>query len=253
MPFSVRTRFEIFKRDDFTCQYCGRKSPEVVLEADHIVPQCDGGSDDVINGRTSCWECNHGKAGVPLAELVTGEDPHDRSILLLERERQLREYNAVLEHIREQRDIDVWELWGHWQWQRGFKSDQELNTAPKRDTGWLRNVLDHCPKQQIQSFMDYAIFRGFDDDLRYVKGCVRNWRQEEHAPPALPEQSNPDDTSIDEQIAAYVRATALEEVLVAMRDEEAIRRNVGHCQHSPTCGSFIDCVLLSVRMRFDAS
>jgi 5-methylcytosine-specific restriction endonuclease McrA len=38
LAVSVRTRFEVFKRDDFTCQYCGRKSPDVVLEADHIVP-----------------------------------------------------------------------------------------------------------------------------------------------------------------------------------------------------------------------
>jgi hypothetical protein len=30
MALSVRTRFEVFKRDEFTCQYCGRKSPDVV-------------------------------------------------------------------------------------------------------------------------------------------------------------------------------------------------------------------------------
>lgn len=31
-------RFEVFKRDSFTCQYCGRKAPEAVLNVDHIKP-----------------------------------------------------------------------------------------------------------------------------------------------------------------------------------------------------------------------
>lgn len=35
---SKKTRFEVFKRDSFTCQYCGRSAPEVVLQVDHIKP-----------------------------------------------------------------------------------------------------------------------------------------------------------------------------------------------------------------------
>lgn len=26
-----KTRFEVFKRDSFTCQYCGQKAPDVIL------------------------------------------------------------------------------------------------------------------------------------------------------------------------------------------------------------------------------
>lgn len=58
---SQKTRFDVFKRDDFTCQYCGRKSPEVILEVDHITPRSEGGNDDMGNLITSCRECNHGK------------------------------------------------------------------------------------------------------------------------------------------------------------------------------------------------
>lgn len=36
-------RFEVFKRDSFTCQYCGRKAPEAVLNVDHIKPVASGG------------------------------------------------------------------------------------------------------------------------------------------------------------------------------------------------------------------
>ena len=35
---SKKIRFEVFKRDKFTCQYCGKTAPNVVLEVDHIEP-----------------------------------------------------------------------------------------------------------------------------------------------------------------------------------------------------------------------
>ena len=36
---SKKIRFEVFKRDQFTCQYCGKQAPNVVLEVDHITPR----------------------------------------------------------------------------------------------------------------------------------------------------------------------------------------------------------------------
>jgi hypothetical protein len=63
---SKKTRFEVFKRDEFTCQYCGKKAPNVILEVDHINPKSKGGSDKILNFVTSCRECNRGKRDVPL-------------------------------------------------------------------------------------------------------------------------------------------------------------------------------------------
>ena len=60
-PISNKLRFEILKRDGFTCQYCGRKAPEVELEIDHIVPVAKGGSNEIDNLITACHECNNGK------------------------------------------------------------------------------------------------------------------------------------------------------------------------------------------------
>lgn len=54
-------RFEVFKRDKFTCQYCGAKAPDVVLVLDHLHPHAKGGDDTVINLITSCEPCNNGK------------------------------------------------------------------------------------------------------------------------------------------------------------------------------------------------
>ena len=44
---SNKIRFEVFKRDNFTCQYCGRKAPEIVLNVDHIEPVSKGGTNDI--------------------------------------------------------------------------------------------------------------------------------------------------------------------------------------------------------------
>lgn len=168
---SVRTRFEVFKRDNFTCRYCGRTSPEVVLEIDHIVPVCEGGTGDPINLAVSCWECNRGKSGVPLSEVMTGEDPHDRAVLILERERQLREYNEVLVASREQRDANAWDLIRYWQ------NNPKVCDFPRREYVWLMNTLEWLPPESIRGLMDIAIQKGIDE-FRYVKGCVRNLREQ---------------------------------------------------------------------------
>lgn len=60
-PLSKKMRFEVFKRDKFTCQYCGRMSPDVILEVYHIKPVAEGGTNDLINLVTSCRDCNRGK------------------------------------------------------------------------------------------------------------------------------------------------------------------------------------------------
>lgn len=59
---SKKVRFEVFKRDNFKCQYCGKCAPEVVLNVDHIHPVSKGGEDDMMNYVTSCVDCNSGKS-----------------------------------------------------------------------------------------------------------------------------------------------------------------------------------------------
>jgi HNH endonuclease len=58
-PISPNTRFEVFKRDLYTCRICGRKGVELVL--DHVKPVCRGGTDEMENLQTLCVECNQGK------------------------------------------------------------------------------------------------------------------------------------------------------------------------------------------------
>ena len=65
---SKKTRFEVFKRDSFTCQYCGAKAPDVILEVDHINPIAEGGTNDILNLITSCRNCNRGKSKTKLSD-----------------------------------------------------------------------------------------------------------------------------------------------------------------------------------------
>ncbi|WP_127121272.1 HNH endonuclease [Chryseotalea sanaruensis] len=49
------TRQNIFKRDNFECQYCGTKRD---LTIDHVIPRAKGGKDSWTNLVTACKRCN---------------------------------------------------------------------------------------------------------------------------------------------------------------------------------------------------
>ena len=66
----LRLRFEILRKYNFTCQYCGRKSPEVILEVDHKFPKSKGGLNKIENYIVACRECNIGKGDIILKELL---------------------------------------------------------------------------------------------------------------------------------------------------------------------------------------
>jgi len=87
---SKRLRFEVFKRDAFTCQYCGRKAPDVILEVDHIEPVSKGGKTDILNLVTSCYDCNRGKSNVKLSDDSVVERQKKQLVELNEKREQLK-------------------------------------------------------------------------------------------------------------------------------------------------------------------
>jgi 5-methylcytosine-specific restriction endonuclease McrA len=56
------TRFNVFLRDRFTCQYCGERFPSSALTFEHVVPRSKGGLTTWSNIVTACQPCNTGKA-----------------------------------------------------------------------------------------------------------------------------------------------------------------------------------------------
>lgn len=65
MAVSKRLRFEVLRRDNHTCRYCGERGPGVKLVIDHVTPETLGGTDDPANLVTACEPCNSGKSSVP--------------------------------------------------------------------------------------------------------------------------------------------------------------------------------------------
>lgn len=94
MGLSKRTRFEVFKRDGFTCQYCGQTPPTVILEVDHINPRANGGTDVVINLITACFDCNRGKADKKLGDI---HPRPDADLKYLETQQEIVEAKRYLE------------------------------------------------------------------------------------------------------------------------------------------------------------
>jgi hypothetical protein len=105
-PLSRTTRFEVFKRDDFTCQYCGRHPPEVLLEVDHVIAVAEGGDDSEGNLITACADCNRGKGARSLKAVPMSFAA--RTVDIEEREQQLAAYSEALRVRAERIEREAW-------------------------------------------------------------------------------------------------------------------------------------------------
>ena len=62
IPRKLRyNRMNVFRRDNFTCQYCGKGFKPGELTLDHIIPRSKGGVLNWLNSVASCFECNNKK------------------------------------------------------------------------------------------------------------------------------------------------------------------------------------------------
>lgn len=132
---SKKTRFEVFKRDSFTCQYCGGKAPDVLLHVDHIRPVAAGGDNSLMNLVAACASCNSGKGATALS---------DGSAVAKAR-RQIEELQARREQI---------ELMMEWQsGLAGLKDETADSVAAlwhNRAIGWTANETG---KQAIRKWL----------------------------------------------------------------------------------------------------
>ena len=64
----VFTRRNLYRRDKYTCQYCGCKPGSEELTIDHILPRSRGGKSTWENCVLACVKCNHKKSNMTPAE-----------------------------------------------------------------------------------------------------------------------------------------------------------------------------------------
>lgn len=164
---SKRLRFEVFKRDLFTCQYCGATPPDVVLEIDHIEPVAAGGGDDEGNLITACFDCNRGKSAVSLR--VAPEALSARSARIAEAEAQLAGYRAIMREVEERKEDDAWNV-----------VDALFGTSTTTQARFqsIRRFLERLPFDEV---VDAArIARGakpWSDPVRFKYFCGVCWRK----------------------------------------------------------------------------
>jgi hypothetical protein len=104
---SKKLRFEVFKRDSFKCQYCGKCAPDVILHVDHIHPVSKGGENDILNLITACADCNGGKSDRLLSDQSVMAKQRAQLEELNERREQLEQMLAWREGLTEIDDIAV--------------------------------------------------------------------------------------------------------------------------------------------------
>ena len=172
MSVSKKMRFEVFKRDGFICQYCGKTPPDVTLEIDHINPKSKDGKDDINNLVTACFDCNRGKSNVELTKIPnTLKDNLD---ILKEKELQVKEYNKFVDKIQKRIQKDVEEVaniyteyYKEWSCSDTFKIQ-------------IRNFIRKLGKLEVIDAMEQACIRmgiwedGCNRALKYFCGICWN-------------------------------------------------------------------------------
>ena len=108
VAISKKTRFEVFKRDGFKCQYCGAHPPAVLLHVDHITPVSRGGCNDEDNLITSCEPCNLGKGARALTAVP--KSLSQKAAETQEREAQILGYSEILDSKRSRLERESWRV-----------------------------------------------------------------------------------------------------------------------------------------------
>jgi hypothetical protein len=142
---SKKTRFEVFKRDGFVCQYCGSHPPEVILEPDHINPVANGGGNDMDNLVTSCFDCNRGKSARLLT--VVPKSLKERATEVKEREEQIAGYREVMQASLDRIEDDMWAV-------ADTLIPKSSADGMRRD--WLQSIKTFNSKMDLHQVIDAA-------------------------------------------------------------------------------------------------
>lgn len=107
-------RRSLWRRDDYTCQYCGRKPKEDECTIDHVIPRSLGGDTNWTNCVLACYRCNSQKADRRPEEAFRPKDKEKArkwvgpSPMRLLRKPAKPEYSVIKDKVR------ILDTWKHW-------------------------------------------------------------------------------------------------------------------------------------------
>jgi len=166
VAISKKIRFEIFKRDNFKCQYCGGSPPKVILEVDHIIPVVKGGKNVKHNLLTACFDCNRGKGKHELHSVP--ESPNFDHALIKEKIDQYKMFTKMqtqLETLFEKEIDSVSDVYSQ------YFPDWILNT--KFRNGTVKKFIELLNPAEVRNAMHIACSKiswNEDKALKYFCG-----------------------------------------------------------------------------------
>lgn len=100
------SRINVLTRDNWTCQYCGKRFPTRKLNYDHVIPRSRGGKTVWENIATCCYPCNAKK---------DNRTPQEARMRLLKQPVKPRSLPVVAFHLDASDSIpEVWRNWIYW-------------------------------------------------------------------------------------------------------------------------------------------
>lgn len=157
-----RIRFDVFKRDNFTCQYCGKTPPNAILEIDHINPRSNNGENDMSNLITSCFECNRGKGKNKLTAIP--KTLYETAQIKAEKEKQLVAYNKLLLLIDKRLDKSIERFYEHMDDIGARQGKEDFKRS------CLRTFFERLPEVEVIAAFDISW------DRFLIQGTYDSWR-----------------------------------------------------------------------------
>lgn len=174
MAVTKRTRFEVLRRDEHTCQYCGAKAPDVTLQIDHVVPVTLGGNDKPENLVAACKDCNSGKTSIapdaPIVQKLSAE-ASAYALGMLDKMTRLR---ADVERADEfiERFEDAWSGWTN------KATGEKIPLPPDYEMSLFKWAQMGIPSRVVEMAIPKAMvrtgLRGEYAEFQYFAGIV--WR-----------------------------------------------------------------------------
>jgi len=171
ISLSKSKRFEVFNRDSFTCQYCGRIPPLVMLHVDHVIPVAKGGTNDMENLTTSCAGCNSGKGSKSIAASSNPLDEARRAQEAMETTMTAKTFLQAAKARKKMRQ-ELTEI---------ICSLLHKPSCQEGTVTRMENAVYRVGSDQVIRWLTYSAMRvgqvsylSEDKLCRYFSGCIRN-------------------------------------------------------------------------------
>jgi hypothetical protein len=174
MTVSKRLRYEILRRDNYTCRYCGQAAPDVKLTVDHVMPVALGGSDDSSNLVTACAACNSGKsASTPDAPIVA--DVAQKALQWAAAMEQVADERAASDYYRRELHEAFIAHWNTWTWTDAWGNKNTIEIPRSYGASIDQFHAAGLNLDDLESLIDVAMEAKTKDEWRYFCGCC--WRR----------------------------------------------------------------------------